>query len=73
MRSVRLTITTQWLRTQKQLLRTQKQWLPTRNNGCPNPNGDRFTQTTTTCVVVPRETGAYQGKPLANGEDAQEN
>ena len=25
------------------------------------------------CVVVPREAGAYQGKPLANVEDAQEN
>ena len=25
------------------------------------------------CVVVPREAGAYQGEPLANVEDAQEN
>ena len=25
------------------------------------------------CVVVPREAGAYQGKPLANVEDDQEN
>ena len=25
------------------------------------------------CVVAPREAGAYQGKPLANVEDAQQN